>query len=102
MMNWFQPNNIARLTETSRFARIKRQEREKEMLKKFSDARARIWGNEAHACNIIIQDIFAGAYYADCEATMVTRRLTDSNYEEVLNDMFYDYCVENASYMGVS
>jgi len=28
--------------------------------------------------------------------------LTDTNYREVLNDMFYDYCVENASWMGVS
>jgi hypothetical protein len=28
--------------------------------------------------------------------------LTDRNYLEVLNDMFYDYCVENASWMGVS
>jgi hypothetical protein len=33
---------------------------------------------------------------------MEEKRLTESNYERVLNDMFYDYCVENASYMGVS
>jgi hypothetical protein len=28
--------------------------------------------------------------------------LSDRNCDAVLNDMFYDYCVENASYMGVS
>lgn len=29
-------------------------------------------------------------------------RLTENNYEEVLNDMFYDYCIENANWMGAS
>jgi hypothetical protein len=28
--------------------------------------------------------------------------LNDKNYERVLNDMFYDYCCENADWMGVS
>lgn len=72
------------------------------MLKKFVDYKNRIWGDERHACNILIQDISASVYYADCESTMTTLRLTEQNYKRVLDQMFYDYCVENASYMGVS
>ena len=68
---------------------------------KFIKARGKIWGCEAHACNIVFE-VENGKYFARCESIMDRRRLTDSNYEEVLNDMFYDYCVENASYMGVS
>lgn len=71
------------------------------MLKKFVDAKARIWGSEAYACTISYE-VAKQKFFAECESTMSHRRLTDSNYEEVLNDMFYDYCVENASYMGVS
>jgi len=71
------------------------------MLKKFVDAKAKIWGDEAYACTIIYE-VASGKYFAECEAILANRRLTDKNYEEVLNDMFYDYCVENASYMGVS
>jgi len=33
---------------------------------------------------------------------MAHRLLTEKNHLEVLNDMFYDYCVENAAWMGVS
>jgi hypothetical protein len=75
------------------------------MLKKFVDCKARIWGSEAHACTIVFHvSPLDGRtrFYAECESTMERCRLTDNNYEEVLNDMFYDYCVENASYMGVS
>lgn len=72
------------------------------MLKKFVEYKNRVWGDECHACNILIQDIYAGVYYADCESTMTTLRLNEQNYKRVLDQMFYDYCMENASYMGVS
>jgi hypothetical protein len=62
-------------------------------------ARNRIWGDEAHNLTIVWEN---GRYYADCESTLDRRRLTDTNYENVLHDMFYDYCVENADWMGVS
>ena len=83
---------------------LEKREREKErkkMLKKFVDAKAKIWGDEAYACNIVCE-IGENKFYAECDATLEKRRLNEKNYEEVLNDMFYDYCVENASYMGVS
>lgn len=75
------------------------------MLEKFSKIRSKIWGDEVHACNIEVEwSTLHGkpVYYAQCESTLARRRLTDRNCEEVLNDMFYDYCVENASWMGVS
>jgi hypothetical protein len=71
------------------------------MLKKFVNAKAQIWGYEASACTIVYE-VSTGKFFAECESTLAHRRLTDSNYEEVLNDMFYDYCCENADYMGVS
>mgnify|MGYP003336830098 CR=1 FL=1 len=71
------------------------------MLKKFSDVRARIWGSESFACTIVYE-VSTGKFFAECDSVMAHRRLTEENHEEVLNDMFYDYCVENASYMGVS
>jgi hypothetical protein len=71
------------------------------MLKKFVDAKARIWGSEAYACTIVFE-VAKYKFYAECEDILARRLLTDNNYEEVLNDMFYDYCVEKASYMGVS
>lgn len=64
-------------------------------------AKARIWGDESHACTIVYE-VSTGRYYANCDSTMNQKRITENNYENVLNDMFYDYCVENASYMGVS
>lgn len=71
------------------------------MFKKFVDCKARIWGSESYACTIVYE-VSTQKFFAQCESTMAHRRLTKDNYEEVLNDMFYDYCVENASYMGVS
>lgn len=70
-------------------------------MKKFCDARARIWGSESYACSIIFHPM-ENKYYAECDSSMESRRLTEKNYLEVLNDMFYNYCVENAAYMGVS
>lgn len=75
------------------------------MLKKFSDVRARIWGSEAPACTIgfrISPLDGKPRYFAECAATLEHCHLSESNCEDVLNDMFYTYCVENASYMGVS
>lgn len=69
------------------------------MLKKFVDCKAQIWGSESHACTIVFE-VSTGKFFA--ESGMNRRRLTEKNYLEVLNDMFYDYCVENASWMGVS
>jgi hypothetical protein len=71
------------------------------MLKVFVDCKARIWGSESHACRIVYE-VSTGRYYAECDSTLEQKRLTKSNYERVLNDMFYDYCVENADWMGVS
>ncbi|NBU33401.1 hypothetical protein EBS40_02095 [bacterium] len=71
------------------------------MLKKFVDAKARIWGDESHSCTIIYE-VASGKYFAECESILSRKRLTEKNYEEVLNDMFYDYCVKNADWMGVS
>ncbi len=70
-------------------------------MKKFMDCKARIWGCESHNCTIVYE-IASRKFFAECDLISGRRLLTDSNYEEVLNDMFYDYCVENASWMGVS
>ena len=43
-----------------------------------------------------------GRLFAECESTLDRRRLTETNYRQILNDMFYDYCTENAAWMGVS
>ena len=58
-----------------------------------------IFGDEWYNVVIIEED---GKFFAECDSIMQRRRLTDSNYLEVLNDMFYDYCIENADWMGVS
>lgn len=58
-----------------------------------------IWENEANMVKIVEEN---GRLYAECETTMYRGRLTEENYENVLNDMFYDYCLENADWMGVS
>jgi ferritin-like protein len=79
---------------------LEKKERKK-MLKKFVDAKANIWGSESYACTIVYE-VASGKYFAECDSIMETKRLTEKNYLDVLNDMFYDYCVENASYMGVS
>jgi len=71
------------------------------MLKKFADAKAKIWGSEAYACTIVYE-VSTGQFFAECESTMTTLKLTKQNYKRVLDQMFYDYCVENASWMRVS
>ena len=59
-----------------------------------------IWGSETY--NVVLLFTPDGKLFAECDATMDRRRLTDSNYEEMLNDMFYNFCMEKASWMGVS
>jgi hypothetical protein len=67
---------------------------------KIKNELVQIWGSESH--NVTFLATPDGRLYAECESTFDRRRLTDSNYREVLNDMFYDYCVEKAAWMGVS
>lgn len=67
---------------------------------KIRDAIRQIWGSESHQISFLATP--DGKIYAECEFTMDRRRLTDSNYREVLNDMFMIYCVNNAAWMGVS
>ena len=67
---------------------------------KIQDAIAQIWGSESHRVSVLLD--VRGVFYAECESTMDRRRLTENTYRQTLNDMFYDYCVENAAWMGVS
>ena len=69
-------------------------------ISKFRDALKQIWGSESHAISFLVTP--DGKVYAECESTFDRRRLTDSNYRDILNDMFYVYCLENAAWMGVS
>jgi hypothetical protein len=70
-------------------------------IKDIQNAKAQIWANESHDCTIIFDGTneairSEGKYYAECDLTGERKRLTASNFERVLNDMFYDYCVEKA------
>lgn len=67
---------------------------------KMKDALVQIWGSESHAVSLC--RLADGTLYAECGETVQCRRLTDLNYLNVLNDMFYDYCLEKAAWMGVS
>jgi hypothetical protein len=49
-----------------------------------------------------VYEVSTGKYFAKCDSIGEEKRLTELNYERVLNDLFYDYCVENAAWMGVS
>ena len=68
--------------------------------KKYKIALEQIWGSESYQVSLMLSTI--GNLYAECDFTHDRRRLTDSNYVEQLNDMFYNYCVKNKSWMGVS
>ena len=75
------------------------------MLKLFSDMRRKIWGFDACECKIEIEwSTLQGkpVYYAVCESTLARRRLSDTNCEDVLNELFWDFCMRNADWMGVS
>lgn len=67
---------------------------------KIQQAIRQIWASESHNISLILTP--QGTLYAECESTLDRRRLTDGNYRDILNDMFYNYCVENAAWMGVS
>ena len=67
---------------------------------KIKNALVQIWGSDSHKVSLLLSP--DGRLYAECGDTMDRRRLTNANYRDVLNDMFYDYCVENAAWMGVS
>jgi hypothetical protein len=67
---------------------------------KIKNALTQIWGSESH--NVQFIGMADGKLYAYCAETAQSKRLTDLNYRNVLNDMFYDYCVEKAAWMGVS
>jgi hypothetical protein len=80
---------------------ITEKEREDTMDKsKVNDALKAIWGSETY--HVVLVFTPDGRLFAECDFTGDRRRLTESNFEAVLNDMFYDYCVENAAWMGVS
>ena len=70
------------------------------MIEKYKRALEQIWGSESHEISILVTT--HGRVYAECESTQDRRTLTDNNYVEMLNDMFYNYCMENKSWMGVS
>lgn len=74
-------------------------ERKNMTMKDYMNAKARIWKDESHNVTIVNDN---GMFYAECDSTMQRRKLDETNCDEVLNDMFYDYCVENAGWMGVS
>ena len=72
-------------------------------MKMISDTKTRIWGSESYNLTIIYSVSCrdgSETFYAECGIDR--RRLTEKNYENVLNDMFYDYCLENADWTGVS
>ena len=67
---------------------------------KYKQALEQIWGSESYRVSLLISTI--GNLYAECDFSHDRRRLNDSNYRDVLNDMFMIYCLENKSWMGVS
>ena len=74
-------------------------------LEKINDAKVRIWGSESHRLTIIYSvstRTDTVQFIARCDDTLEERRLTETNYVQTLNDMFYDFCVEHAAWMGVS
>jgi len=80
--------------------RMEKQEREKEMLKKFVDARRKIWGFDACECKIVYNSD-TGLFYAECEG-VGRRLLKEDNYEDKLNDLFWYYCMRNVDGMAGS
>jgi hypothetical protein len=67
---------------------------------KYTKALEQIWGSESYRVTLLLSTI--GNLYAECDFSHDRRRLNDSNYIDVLNDMFMIYCLENKSWMGVS
>ena len=74
-------------------------------IERINAAKAQIWASESHRLTIISSvstRTDTVQFIARCDDTLDERRLTETNYVQTLNDMFYDYCVENAAWMGVS
>jgi len=74
-------------------------------LERINAAKAQIWASESHRLTIVYSvstRTDTVQFIARCDDTLDERRLTETNYVQTLNDMFYDYCVENAAWMGVS
>lgn len=67
---------------------------------KYKQALEQIWGSESYRVTFLLSTI--GNLYAECDFSYDRRRLTESNYVDILNDMFMVYCLENRSWMGVS
>ena len=78
---------------------LKERERKKMNIKNITNCVAQVWGCEAHNLSVVEEN---GRFYAECESLLERRRLSASSYRETINDMFYDYCVENTEWMGVS
>lgn len=84
---------------------ISKKEKERKKMKKtmlqndYIQAKKAIWQEESHHCAIGFD---GKRYYAECALHGDFRYINEKNYDAVLNDMFYDYCLENASWMGVS
>ncbi len=70
-------------------------------LNQLNNIKARIWQDNSHEVSIIYYPRL-NRFVAKCDAIMTEKRITLNTAERVLNDMFYDYCVEKASWMGVS
>jgi len=67
---------------------------------KYKKALEQIWGSESYNVSFLLTP--QNVLYAECGFNGDRRRLTDSNYIDILNDMFLTYCVDNKSWMGVS
>ena len=65
----------------------------------YIQAKKAIWQEESGQCAIGFD---GKKYYAECALYGDFRYINEKNYDDVLNDMFYDYCLENASWTGVS
>ena len=70
-------------------------------INQLNNVKARIWADNSHEVSIIYYPSL-DRFVAKCDAIMEEKRITLATAERVLNDMFYDFCVENADWMGVS
>lgn len=70
-------------------------------INQLNNIKSRIWADNSHEVSIVYYPML-DRYVAKCDAIMTEKRITLNTAERVLNDMFYDFCVENADWMGVS
>lgn len=70
-------------------------------INQLNNIKSRIWADLSHEVSIIYYPRL-NRFVAKCDAIMEEKRITLNTAERVLNDMFYDYCVESADWMGVS